>query len=152
MKSIKTIIAAVLLACSTNAIADNYTYLTISGTDNETNFAVSDIQTITFDNTDMILKLTNGTTQRLPLSGLSKMFFTADPSGITTVEGAKSKIDINGGVLRANVAEGERITIYNLKGEAVYTSNADATVDLKTLVKGVYIVKVGQEAIKVMNR
>ena len=100
----------------------------------------------------MILKLTNGTTQRLPLSGLSKMFFTADPSGITTVEGAKSKIDINGGVLRANVAEGERITIYNLKGEAVYTSNADATVDLKTLVKGVYIVKVGQEAIKVMNR
>ena len=153
MKSLKTIIVATCLAMGMTAAADNYTYLTISQNQGETSYTVSSIDKITFDATDMVISMTNGSTERLPLSGLSTMFFANDPAGMAAVGvSPASQITISDGTLRVTVGRGEKFTLYNIKGEAIYSSAADATVDLKNLRQGVYIVKVGNESLKVMTR
>ena len=155
MKKIRTFIATLLLLAgsSTAALADNYQYLIVNGSDTESTFTVSNIQKITFDATDMVFHLSDGSQQRLALAGLQKMFFSNTPTGIAAVSQSRSNFQIVGGQLRAAVAAGERITIYNVKGVPVFSStDADASFDLTTLVKGVYIVKMGDETQKVVNK
>ena len=151
MKTIRTLIVSALLMLSTSALADNYQYLTVTQTAGETSFVVSNIQKITFDATNMVLHLTDGTTQQLPLSDLSKMFFSNSPTGITATA-MQSKMQFTDGVLRATVAPGESVALYNMKGEKVFSTTTSGSYDLKTLIKGVYIVKVGTETRKVVNK
>lgn len=152
MKTLRTLVASLLLAVGTSAtLADDYQYLTIAQTDGETSYTVSSIQKITFDASNMVLHLTDGTEQSLPLSGLSKMFFSKEGTGIGLTP-MQSKMHFSGGVLRTNIAAGESLTIYNMKGEKVFSTNESGTFDLTTLTKGVYIVKVGTETKKVVNK
>ena len=137
MKTFRTLIAALLLATgSITALADDYQYLTISGSGSENSFSVSKIQKITFEASNMVLVMTDGTEQRLPLAGLEKMFFATSPSGIATISTTQSKMQFSDGVLRATVAAGETIAVY----------------DLSNLQRGVYIIKVGTETRKVVNK
>ena len=153
MKTIRTIFTSLLfIAGSIVASADDYQYLTISGSGSENSFSVSKIQKITFDATNMILLMTDGSEQRLPLTDLKKMFFTGTPSGIATLSAMQSKMQFEGGMLRANVAPGESIAIFNMKGEQVFGSNESGTFDLSSLARGVYIVKVGSQTRKVINK
>lgn len=153
MNTIRTFIASALMALTcVGAQADDYKYLTLSQSNDEMSFEVTNISKITFDATNMVLHLADGNTQALPLSGLSKMFFTSTPSGIADVAATKSKIQFSDGMLRATVAPGESLTLFNMKGEQVFSSNETGTFDLNTLTKGVYIVKVGKETRKVINK
>jgi predicted polyphosphate/ATP-dependent NAD kinase len=153
MKTFRTLIAALLLATgSITALADDYQYLTISGSGSENSFSVSKIQKITFEASNMVLVMTDGTEQRLPLAGLEKMFFATSPSGIATVSTTQSKMQFSNGVLRATVAAGETIAVYNMKGEKVFSANESGSYDLSNLQRGVYIVKVGSETRKVVNK
>ena len=52
-----------------------------------------------------------------------------------------SSIRMSDGVLRVDVATGERVTIFNLKGLQVLTATESLTLDFDHLPKGVYIVK-----------
>ena len=153
MKAIRSMILSALLAvCALSAQADNYQYLTVSGTDGDTSFAVSSIQRITFTATTMELHMTDGRQESLPLSSLSRMFFTAESLGIAPLTPTQSKLHFAGGVLRADLGAGERVTLYSMKGEQVFTTNVSGTYDLTRLTKGVYIVKVGNETKKVINK
>ena len=153
MNTIRTFIASALMALTcTSASADDYKYLTVDQNSGEVSFEVSNITKITFDATNMVLHLADGKTQQLPLAGPSRMFFAATSSGIAEVDATKSKIQFSDGMLRATVAPGENLTLYNMKGEQVFSSSETGTFDLKTLTKGVYIVKVGKETRKVINK
>ena len=152
MKNIRYIIASLLFAGGVCvAEADDFQYLTIAQTDGETSFTVSTIQKITFDATNMVLHLTDGTTQSMPLSGLSRMFFSQTSAGVTAIT-PQSKIVFEGGILRANISSGEQLFIYNTKGEQVFTTNQSGSFPMGTLAKGVYIVRVGAETKKVVNK
>ena len=122
MKTIRTLFVSALLMLATATFADSYQYLTVTQTGGETNFTVSSIQKITFDTTDMILHFTDGTTQQLPLSELSKMFFSNNATGIAATN-MQSKMQFTDGVLRATVSPGESISLYNMKGEKVFSTN-----------------------------
>jgi hypothetical protein len=152
MKFIRTILTSVVAAlCSLTALADDYQYLTVSSDGGQNSYTVSNIQKITFDATNMVLHLSDGTTQQLPLAGLQKMFFSSEGSGIA-VGTMQSKMQFNGGMLRAEMADGERLTVYNMKGVEVFSANESGTYDLTTLTRGVYIVKVGNATKKVVNK
>lgn len=152
MKKLRTLLLSALLALDATAMADDYQYLTVTQqAGGDTSFAVSNIQKITFDASNMVLHLGDGTTQSLALSDLSKMFFSDGHTGIATRQ-AQSKMQFSDGMLRATVAEGELIAIYNMKGEQVFSTNRSGNFDLTTLTKGVYIVKVGNETRKVINK
>lgn len=153
MKALRNLFAALLLtATATTALADDYKYLTIAGDGTETSYEVDNIDRITFDATDMVLHLTDGNQQRLPLASLQRMFFTQTSSGITATTRSQSKMHFEGGMLHADIARGETISVYNMKGERVFTANRSGAYDLSQLVKGVYIVKVGTETRKVVNK
>ena len=153
MNTIRTFVVSALMAIvGLSAYADDFHYLTIDQSNGEVSFVVSDISKITFDATNMVLHLSNGNTQSVPLSGLSRMFFAGTPASIDAVSTTKSKIQFADGTLRATVAPGENLTLYNMKGEQVFSSSETGTFDLKTLTKGVYIVKVGKETRKVINK
>jgi hypothetical protein len=152
MNTLRTLVASLLLVLgATAALADDYQYLTISQNDGETSYTVSSIRKITFDATNMVLHLSDGSEQSLPLADLSKMFFSKDGSGVSLTP-MQSKMHFSGGVLRTNIAAGEHVAIYNMKGEKVFSANESGTFDLTTLTKGVYIVKVGTETRKVVNK
>lgn len=155
MKAIKALVMAALLAAGTTAQADDYAYLTVNQESGETSFAISTISKITFDTSNMIVSLSDGTTQELPLAGLSKMFFTATPTGIASATQAQSQIRLVDGVLHVSAPRGAVITLYNIEGKAMRTVTSqgdDTEISVNGLTKGVYIVKVGTESKKIMNR
>jgi hypothetical protein len=156
MKTLKNIMMALLLTVSGTAMADDYAYLTIDQTGGETSFAVSNIAKITFDANNMVLHLTDGTQTTLPLAQLSKMFFAdKDATGIATIGTQQSGISIKDGVLRVSAEQGATVAIYDAGGRAVRMLKAgekETEVNLNGMVKGVYIVKVGTQTKKVMNK
>jgi len=153
MNTIRTFLASLcLVLCSASAVADSYQYLTVSGSGSETSFNVSSIKKITFDTADMVLHLSDGTEQRLALSGLEKMSFAGSPSAIAAVSNSEPKTHFAGGVLRAALEPGETVVLYNMKGEKVFSANESGSYDLGGLSRGVYIVKVGKDVRKIINK
>lgn len=152
MKAIRNILMAAMLTVGMSAMADNYAYLTVGQEDGETSIEVSQISKITFDASNMIVHLSNGSQQELPLSSLSRMFFSETSQGISLLQAGQEKIRCEGGCLRLQLADGEKAYIYNMKGEMVYTANRSTEVTLDNLHKGVYIVRVGTETKKIMSR
>ena len=145
-----------LLACSGVVMADDFAYLTIDELGNETSFAVSEIRKITFDDTDMVLLLNDGTTHRLPLQGLNKMFFSENgQSAILPVLTSQSQIRLSGGVVHVQAERGTVVTLYNMNGQAVQavtSTGGDTQLNVSHMRKGVYIVKVGNQTRKIMNK
>ena len=155
MKTIKTLIMAAMMAVGTTAMADDYAYLTVNQESGETSFAISNISKITFDATNMIVALSDGTTQELPLAGLNKMFFTAESTGIATATNKQSQIRLIDGTLHVSAPRGAVVTLYNIEGKTVRTVTSqgdDTQLNVNGLTKGVYIVKVGTETKKIMNK
>ncbi len=152
MKTLRTIVSALMLATASTSMADNYQYLTVTQTDGDTSFAVVDIRKITFDATNMVLHLADGATQTLPLTSLQKMFFASESAAIEAVAQGEQKVHFSNGMLRADLQAGEAVTLFNMKGEQEFSTNKSGTYDLKHLAKGVYIVKVGQESKKIINK
>ena len=156
MKNLRSYLFGLLLAVSGTAHADEYAYLTIDQTGNETSFAVSSINRITFSNTDMVLHMNDGTQQTLPLASLSKMFFAENgTNGIAATIGAEQRITLKDGVLRVKGLPGQTVSVYNTGGQIVRKVTAgeqETEVNLSGMVKGVYIVRVGNETKKIMNK
>ena len=155
MKKLRHLIMGLSLLVCGSALADDYAYLTISQNNNETSYAVSSISKITFDASDMVLHLSDGNEAKLPLSGLSKMFFSNEASAIATVGAASRQITMKNGVLRVTAPKGSVVTVYDMSGKMVRTQTAqeaETEVNLNGVVNGVYIVKVGSEAKKVLKK
>lgn len=153
MKLSKIILSLTMLLATSLAEADNYQYLTVDQTGTQASFEVSQIQKITFDTNDMILMLTNGSEQRLPLASLNKMFFSENGvNAIAAPTASKSAVVMDDGQLKVNVAEGEQVTLYNIKGEVVFAVSQPAVFNISQLPKGVYVVKIGSQAKKILNK
>jgi len=155
MKTIRTILAAMLLTISGTVFADDYAYLSIEQTSGVTSYSISSINKITFDESNMVLNLTNGTQQKLPLASLSRMFFQADPSGVTTIGAEKNAFSLRDGMLYANGQQSGSVTIYDANGKTVRTASAQELqngLNVSGLTKGVYIVKLGSQTKKFVNK
>lgn len=154
MKLIKNMLFAMVIAIASPAQADNYGYLTVAANGSDTNYELSGISKITFDETNMILWNGGTKTAEIPLASLDKMFFSGT-SGISAVTGSATTMRLNDGILRVTAPTGSRITLYNIKGQLlkeVTASGEETEVNLRGLLtKGVYIVKVGNETRKLMN-
>ncbi len=152
MKILRKIFAIGMLMTCSLAHADNYAYLTIGQEGGQTSVQVSQISKITFDADNMIIHLTDGTTQQMPLATLSKMFFTGTNQGIAAVSASKDVISLDGTTLRLQLADGEQAAIYDLRGVQVFTANESVEFQTSNLRKGVYIVRVGNMTKKIMTR
>jgi hypothetical protein len=153
---LKKMLTAMLLMLSATAMADNYAYLAIQEQDKENTYSLQQISKITFNEANMILNMTDGSKVELPLAGLSKMFFTeAGPTGIMTAGNDKSGVRLIDGVVHVNAPAGSTVTLYNIKGQAIKSITAtseETEINVSNMTKGVYIVKVGGQSKKIMNK
>ena len=152
MKTMRTLLTLLALLFCVSGFSDNYQYLTINQTDGETQYELSQIQKITFDSSDMVVSLTNGSEQRLPLASLQKLFFSnGGASAIASAQSSKSVVKVQDGLLHVRVAQGEHLIIYNMKGEAVFSASQPMERELDNLPKGIYIVKTGDKSRKIIK-
>ncbi len=155
MKFLRSVFISFLLAICCQVSANGYGYLCITQTAGQTNFTVSDIKNITFDESNMLINLTDGSQEKLPLSGLTKMFFTGEPTGVQRIGTSHSAFTIKDGVLHVKDANGTHVTIYDMNGKAVRDvtlQQSETEMNLSGLTRGVYIVKVGSQAKKITNK
>ena len=152
MKTMRTLLTMLALMFCVSGFSDSYQYLTISQTNDETQLELSEIQKITFDSSDMIVRLTNGSEQRLPLASLQKLFFSnGGASAIASAKDSTSVVKVQDGKLHVEVAEGEHLIIYNMKGEAVFSASKPTVSTIDNLPKGLYIVKTGNKSQKIVK-
>jgi len=153
MKKLRLMLAALVVALATAANADTYTYLKVNDSNSNT-YEIADISKITFDETYMNIALTGGEVVQLPLASLTTMELT-NTSGII-LPSSKEQVELTGdGTLRINAQAGARIFLYNIKGqlEKTISTTADQTdIDLRSLPRGVYVVRVNSTSKKIVNQ
>lgn len=141
MKKNFIVMAIALLMAGTNAMADDYSYLTVKKNDTagtETSTALSTLKKITFSSGNMVLTTTSGTVS-YTLTELDKMYFASTATGISNI----TDID-NCGALNVYSTNGVKMAEY-APGTSV------ANINLSNMPKGVYIVKCDGKTIKVTN-
>lgn len=155
MRHFRRILTVGLLAVWSAAAADNYAYLSVNADGNSaSNYAVTDISKITFENSNMVMWNGDSRMAEFALATLDKMFFSST-NGIQAMSSEAVKMRIDGGVLRVTAPRGTRITLYNIGGQLlkeVTASGEETEMNLSGLRQGAYIVKVGEASKKFLNK
>ncbi len=156
MIKLHNIIVPLLLLVSSAVMADNFAYLSIVHTDGQTDFSISSIQKITFSDGNMVINLSDGTEQKLPMTSLSRMFFSTNGTdGVSVLENQNSTFQLKEGMLKILSPKGDFINIYDMNGRVVRSvpvHSEETSIDLKGLEKGVYIVRTKSESRKFENK
>jgi len=142
----KNILAALLLMVSANMMADNYLTITYSGS--EQNISLPTVQKITFEEGFVVVTTSEGK-HSYPISILDKMSFTESADAIKALPEQAENLTFKNGTL--SVKGDGFLRIYNTAGALVSIANVKegANVSLDNLSTGVYIVRMGDKAIKI---
>jgi len=154
MKQLRLFLAALAVAFVSVAHADTYTYLTVSESGDNNSYELSNIAKITFDDTYMNIALETGSTVLLPLASLTTMEFS-NTNGISLPDNRATIEITSDGKLRVNTEAGGRIFLYNIKGqqEKTFSTTAQQTdIDLSSLPRGIYVVRVNSTTKKIVNQ
>ena len=146
----KNILAALLLMASTSVMADDSKYLTITTNGTERDIPLPIVQKITFENNYVVVTTSEGK-HSYPISVLDKMTFTTkdDATAINALPEQTENITCKDGTL-AIKGDG-MLRIYNTAGALVSIAyvKEGANISLDNLPAGVYVVRMGNKAIKV---
>ena len=142
----KNILAALLLMVSVNLMADKYLTITYSGS--EQNIALPIVQKITFEGNYVVVTTAEGK-HSYPISVLDKMTFTESADAIKALPEQTEDITYKDGTL--SIKGDGMLRVYNTAGALVSIANVKegANISLEGLTSGVYIVRMGNKAIKV---
>lgn len=147
----KALLFAALLLCIVSASADEKKYLTVAYSDVEESLILATVKKITFDASSTIITTTEGE-KTYPLSEMKRITFTVDPTAINAMKEESENMKMVNGQL---VVSGKGILhIYNASGQLIGLTNVDGdnkTVNLNGLQKGVYIVNLGNQTIKIQK-
>lgn len=144
-------IIAALLLCVISSSADEKKYLTVAYNNVEESLTLATVKKITFDATNTIITTTEGE-KTYPLSEMQRITFTVDPTAIQTMKGESQDLKMQDGKL---IVSGKgTLRIYNANGQLVGLTAVDGdnkAVNLQSLQKGVYIVNLGDQTIKIQK-
>ncbi|MBS7372172.1 MAG: T9SS type A sorting domain-containing protein [Paraprevotella sp.] len=147
MKKILFIAAA--LFCVAPLAADEYNYLTVTCTNAEQSISLPTVQKITFAEGNAVVTSSDGQVYTYPLTELQKMTFTANPTAIKALPTQEKDLIYKGGILK--VTGTGILRIYNSAGALLQMAHVRdaANINLGSLPKGIYVVSMGQQTIKV---
>lgn len=121
---------------------------------NKSAFAISNMSKITFQYTNILLKQTSGETVSYPLTAVDKIYFGLY-SDVNFPTSNKVEVYPNPTSNYLQIAELPeqriKVDVYNLTGVLVLTALMNAVesrLDVSSLIKGVYIIKVADKSIK----
>lgn len=154
---LKNIIVCFLLclACKPT-MADNAQFLTINGKSNtKVTFALSDEPKISFEDGAMHI-VSNLMAFSLSLSEITNYTFSEDPSDIAEITADNNFKLANGCILFNGLDAGSKIYTYlqdgRLLNECTADNNGSAVVDLKSMPKGLIILRSNKMSIKISNK
>ena len=146
----KNILAALLLMASSTAMADNSKFLTITYSGTEQNISLPIVQRITFEEGYVVVTTTEGK-HSYPISVLDKMTFTEkdEATAIQALPEQAENLTCKDGTLA--IKGNGMLRIYNTAGALISIANVKevANISLGTLPAGVYVVRLGDKAIKI---
>lgn len=144
----QTLIAALLMAASTTAMADEYQYLTVAYNKVEQSIELATIKKITFENNLVVVTTTEGQVT-FPQSEMEKMFFSVTPTAIKELPTESNNMQVSGNTLQ--VKGNGLLHIYSSNGTLVRMAKVEeqASISLGNLPKGIYIINLGNQTIKV---
>lgn len=134
----KKFVLSLAFLSSLTASATDFTLYLEQTAGEKVSWEVSSLRKISFEGTDVVITKKNGETAQFSTSGVSKLYFADPATGIHTV----AKIT------------GSTASIYSVNGILVSKAvvNADGSVNLSQLPKGIYVVSVNGQSFKVANR
>lgn len=146
----KQIFIGILLAVNLCVSADDYTYITAKTTSAEESFTLTEVKKITFTATSAVLSTTSGEIV-YPLTDFSRFYFSATPTDVRDIKEERSSLRYQGGVLevkgtgllRVYSDNGQLLRVAKVKGSAI--------VSLESLPKGLYLISLNEETIKVVR-
>lgn len=143
------IFSALIFLASAGAWAEDIKYLTVTTTAAEKSVELATVQKITFTADNIILHTTSGEIS-FPLSETQKMTFTTTPTSIGDLPlQAEGLQFVNGKLV---VSQRGLLRIYNANGmlvEVAQIESDQAEVSLDKLTPGMYIISIGDKAIKI---
>ncbi len=147
----KLFIMALLTASSLGTRAEDYKYLTAAYNSIEQSFELATVQKITFENDNVVITTSQGITN-LPLSTMEKMFFSDVATAIESMGTESENLKMSDGLLHAS-GKG-LLYIYNSMGQLTQMAQVDGemNISLSTLPKGIYIVSLNDETIKISKQ
>lgn len=148
---IKTLMAALLLMFGINMMADQYQYLTVSYKDTEHNISLPLVKKIYFENNYLVVMTTDGT-NHFPISYMEKISFTESATAIEAMPEQAENLTYKDGTLA--VKGDGLLRIFSTNGALVSIANVKegANISLGNFPTGVYIVRMGDKAIKVSKK
>jgi len=136
-----------------SAHAADYIYLNVKSTDaNTSDYELANIQKITFTSDDMVLWMNSGKVE-IPMASIEKVLLSDIATGIVQQQ-VTEREDFTFADGKMTVQDGAIVTIYTLNGQVQkrFVAAGQTQIDLSDLPKGVYIVKVGKQAKKIINK
>lgn len=151
------IFAVSLFAFSGELSAQDYTYLTFKKSSAfqgyESSLPLEGLK-IVFSDGNMVATSASGN-QIMPLSSLSEMFFSQQPTGIAGVSEDLPVVSLSGSVLSVSAPEGSQVKIFNAVGQTIAISRvngASAAFNISRLAKGLYFVQTNERVTKISKR
>lgn len=146
----KQIFTGILWALSLCASADDYAYLTARTTSAEESFTLAEVKKITFTATSAVLSTTKGD-MVYPLTDFSRFYFSASPTDVRDVKAESSSLRYQSGVLE--VKGTGLLRVYSDNGRLLHVANVkgSASISLESLPKGLYLISLDEETIKVVR-
>lgn len=144
----RNLLAALLLLACTSMLADNFKYLTISYNGTEQNISLPIVQKITFQNGYVVVTTTEGENS-YPISVMERITFTESADAIKALPEQAEDMTYENGTLA--IKGNGLMRVYNTSGALVSIANIKegANISLDGLPTGVYIVRMGDKAIKI---
>ncbi len=144
----RNLLAALLLLACTSMLADNFKYLTISYNGSEENISLPIVQKITFQNGYVVVTTTEGENS-YPISVMERITFTESADAIKALPEQAEDMTYENGTLA--IKGNGLMRVYNTSGALVSIANIKegANISLDGLPTGVYIVRMGDKAIKI---
>ena len=144
----KNLFAALLLMACTTMQADNYKYLTISYSGVEQSISLPIVQKITFEDGYVVVTTSEGN-YSYPISVMERITFTESADAIKALPEQTEEMTYENGTLA--IKGNGLMSVYNTSGALISVANIkeDANISLDKLPTGVYIVRMGDKAIKI---
>lgn len=152
MKRISILAAFLLLAVG--AKAQTYSYLTFQQTDGTQKSLTANGLKITFSGNTLTATSAESTTT-LPLTGLTKMFFASEVSGVLNPTGGQTLVTIGESSISVLAPVGTTIRVYTTGGRLLFNFRKrwSGTEEICSgLERGLYLVSVGSVTSKVYIR
>lgn len=144
----RNILAALLLMACTTMLADGFKYLTITYNGTEKNISLPIVKKIFFQDGNVVVTTTEGE-YTYPISIMERITFTESADAIKALPEQAENLTYENGTL--SIKGNGLMSIYNTNGALISVANVKegANVSLEGLPTGIYIVRMGDKAIKV---